>query len=42
MSKLDYFYNTEKYSLLKKQIPKKWWDNVLKVCPSVQWSLDRL
>ena len=38
MSKLKHLYNEEIF-LLVKQAHQKWGDNVLKVCPSIQWSL---
>ena len=37
MSKLNRLYNAEK--ILCYQMHQKWGDNLLKVCPSIQWSL---
>ena len=38
MSKLNHLYNAEKNTLCY-QMHQKWGDNLLKVCPSIQWSL---
>ena len=39
MSKLNHLYNAEKYSVIK--CIRNGGDNLLKVCPSIQWSLDQ-
>ena len=38
MSKLNFLYNAEKNTLLSNA--SEMWDNLSKVCPSIQWSLD--
>ena len=38
MSKLNRLYNVEKNTFCY-QMHQKWGDNLLKVCPSIQWSL---
>ena len=40
MSKLNHLFNAEK--ILCYQTHQKWGDNVMKACPSKQWSLDNV
>ena len=40
MSKLNHLLNAEKYSMLS-NASEMGGDNVLKACPSIQWSLAR-